>query len=64
MRVVSGNPTAVEIAVLTAVVAAVSGGGDEPSPPAPTSLWSRTSRVPGHRLPPGPGAWRASGLPH
>ncbi len=65
LRVVSGNPTPEEIAVITAVVAAASAGGDGATgPPAPSSsVWGRSSRAPGHRPAPGPGAWRVSGLP-
>lgn len=62
LRVVRGNPTPEELAALLAVVA--SRGAAAPAPePAPPSRWA--SRAAGLRRPlsPGPGAWRASGLP-
>ena len=64
LRVLSGNPTAEETAVLIAVVAAASGGGEGAAAPAPgRSLWRDSTKAPGHRITPGPGAWRASTLP-
>jgi hypothetical protein len=59
LRVVRGNPSAEELAALVAVVATRAAAA-EPEPPA-RPLWGR----PGLRpvLTPGPGAWRASGLP-
>ena len=60
LRVVRGEPSAEELAALVAVVVA------RASAPAPVaapvrSLWGRpVLRTP---LSPGPGAWRASGLP-
>ncbi|WP_109472238.1 acyl-CoA carboxylase subunit epsilon [Ornithinimicrobium cavernae] len=65
LRVVSGKATPEEIAVLVAVLTAASAGGNGGAAPSPRrSLWSDASRVPGSRVAPGPGAWRASGLPH
>ena len=62
LRVVRGEPTPEELAALIAVVSARAAGGDDAQPPAPPSLWARPQlRAP---LAPGPGAWRASGLPH
>jgi hypothetical protein len=62
LRVVRGNPTPEELAALLAVVAA-RGGAAQETEPAPPSRWA--SRASGLRRPlsPGPGAWRASGLP-
>lgn len=64
LRVVAGDPTAEELAALAAVLAAGSSGStatsDERRPP---SLWKASGRVSQHRPAPGPGAWRASGLP-
>jgi hypothetical protein len=62
LRIVRGDPTDEEIAALIAVLGAVSAPA-APGPPAPRSAWAdpeRRLRVPLH---PGPGAWRASGLP-
>ncbi|HWH30484.1 MAG TPA: acyl-CoA carboxylase subunit epsilon [Mycobacteriales bacterium] len=61
LRVVRGNPTPEEIAALVAVLA-LRGPAVEPEP-VPPSRWA--SRAAGLRRPlsPGPGAWRASGLP-
>lgn len=64
LRVLSGNPTAEETAVLIAVVAAASGSSAGAHTPAPgRSLWRDSTKAPGHRIAPGPGAWRASALP-
>jgi hypothetical protein len=59
LRVVRGNPDDTELAVLTAVVSALSavapGSSDEPATP---SQWGKTQlRQP---LTPGPSAWRYS----
>ena len=61
LRVVRGNPTPEQLAALVAVVAS-RGSAAEPEPAVP-SRWA--SRAAGLRRPltPGPGAWRASGLP-
>ena len=61
LRVVRGTPTPEELAAVIAMVASRGGAPAEPAPAAP-SLWSRPQlRGP---LTPGPGAWRASALPH
>ena len=61
LTVVRGEPTPEQLAALVAVLAARSGGA-EPAPVAAAPLWSAPQlRSPLH---PGPGAWRASGLPH
>ncbi|GIJ70289.1 acyl-CoA carboxylase subunit epsilon [Virgisporangium ochraceum] len=61
LRVLAGDPTAEELAAVTAVLLATSGADEPAEVPAP-SRW-RTSAVPGAAGRPGPGAWRASGLP-
>ena len=64
LRVVRGTPSAEELAALVAVVAARASAVAEPEPPA-RPLWGRPvlrSTAP-HSPTPGPGAWRASGLP-
>jgi hypothetical protein len=62
LRVVRGTPDDVELAALTAVVAALASRTEET--PAPrTSLWAdRAGRQRG-MLRPGPGAWRAAFQP-
>lgn len=62
LRVVSGDATPEEIAAIVAVLTAAS-GEDAAAPPTRRSLWTDSARVPGSRLSPGPGAWRASALP-
>jgi hypothetical protein len=62
LRVVRGEPTADEVAALVAVLAARAAAAPEP-PARPRSLWrDRTALLRTQRMP-GPGAWRASGLP-
>lgn len=63
LRIVRGTPDDAELAALTAVVAAAASAEREPDKPRRRSAWAdRTAlvRAPHH---PGPGAWRASGLP-
>ena len=60
LRVVRGNPSPEELAALVAVVAARASTGADAEPPA-RPLWGRPVLRPS--LTPGPGAWRASGLP-
>ncbi len=60
LRVLAGDPSAEELAAVTTVLLLTS-GADEPAE-VPVSRW-RTSAIPGTAGRPGPGAWRASGLP-
>lgn len=64
LRVVRGTPDDHELAALTAVLAGLASNAGAPPAPPRRSLWAD----PGARLRPavhpGPGAWRASGLPH
>ncbi|MEJ7629915.1 MAG: acyl-CoA carboxylase subunit epsilon [Nocardioidaceae bacterium] len=64
LRVVSGHPTAEELAALVVVVSTrgVASGPDEtlPAPPA----WSAPSRLVRRPLLPGPDGWRRHLLPH
>jgi len=62
LRVVSGDPTPQELAALLAVVGARSGGAAEPAPAA-SSAWAAREPLLRRPVHPGPGAWRASGLP-
>jgi hypothetical protein len=60
LRVVRGNPSAEELAALVAVVA-TRASDRTASGPSARPLWGRPVLRP--VLTPGPGAWRASGLP-
>lgn len=64
LRIVRGTPDELELAALTAVIAsaASSAGGGEPKP-VRRSLWADPTARVRRPLHPGPGAWRASGLP-
>ena len=63
LRVVKGEPTPEELAALVAVVSAkaAAAGETQPARPSNWAAYWRSVRTP---LPAGPGAWRASGLPH
>ena len=61
LRVVAGNPTPDEIAVVVSVLAARASAGAEEHPQF--SLWARKSRNVRPVLRPGFGAWRASYMP-
>lgn len=63
LRVVRGEATPEEVAALVVVLAAASDAG-EPEPPRPPSRWTSRPHGPRGPLHPGPGAWRASALPH
>jgi hypothetical protein len=61
LRVVSGSPTAEELAVLAAVVAVAAAAGPPETPPAPPhGRWSDPVWSVRHPITPGPGAWRAA----
>ena len=65
LRVVSGSPTAEELAVVTALVSAAAtagdGGRDGDAPTPPRGTWSDPARAVRETLRPGPNAWRSSG---
>lgn len=63
LRVVSGDPTPEELAALLAVVAARASTAPAEAPTTP-SHWTARGALLRRPLHPGPGAWRASGLPH
>ncbi len=60
LRVVSGSPTDEELAVLTAVVAATSGGDVPPVERVRRGGWSDPAARLRPPLTPGPNAWRSS----
>ena len=60
LRIVRGDASAEDVAVLTALLAAA-GGGDEPAAPTPRGGWRDPARLHRRQLHPGPGAWRSSG---
>jgi acyl-CoA carboxylase epsilon subunit len=62
IRVVSGQPSAEELAAVVAVLAAA-GGAASPPPRARLSLWAARERGLRGPIHPGPGAWRATYLP-
>ena len=61
LRVVAGDPTPDELAVVVAVLSTRARAGNEESPQF--SLWARKSRNVRPALRPGFGAWRASYMP-
>ena len=63
LTVVRGEPTQQQLAALVAVVAGRA-CGSAPQQEAAPSLWSSPADRMRPPLAPGPGAWRASGLPH
>ena len=66
LRVVSGDPSAAELAALVAALAAVAAAGGEGAgaPTRPTSQWAHPARAVGMPPRPAPHAWRAASWPH
>ena len=60
LRVISGSPTPEELAVVTALVAASGGGGEEPAPRVRRGGWSDPQALHRREVVPGPNAWRSS----
>ena len=58
LRIVRGEPTAEELAVVTALVSVAGSDADEPSPPV-RGRWNDPARSLRQPLYPGCGAWRA-----
>jgi len=63
LRIVRGEPTDDEVAALVTVVAALAARTAGTTPPASRSQWRNRARNIRPPIGPGPGAWRASGLP-
>jgi hypothetical protein len=60
LRIVRGEPTPEELAVVTALVTAAAGAGEHAAPPVQRGRWADPAwgmRIP---LDAGPGAWRNS----
>jgi hypothetical protein len=62
LTIVNPDATPEEVAALIAVFSSL--GGATTPPKKPTSTWAAHSRKMRTTLRRGPGAWRASGLPH
>ncbi|MCW2657298.1 MAG: acetyl/propionyl-CoA carboxylase, epsilon subunit [Jatrophihabitans sp.] len=60
LRIVKGDPTPEELAALTALVAAASGGAKAAAPRERRGGWNDPSLQRRHPLIPGPNAWRAA----
>jgi hypothetical protein len=63
LRVVRGEPTDEELAALVAVVTAKSAAAAAAAEEPARSQWRNRSRNIRPPIGPGPGSWRASGLP-
>ena len=63
LRIVRGEPDDAELAALVAVVAGLGSGGEGEKAVERRSAWGDPARRVRGVLRPGPGAWRASGLP-
>jgi hypothetical protein len=63
LRVVAGNPTREEVAVVVSVLQAVAAGAAPAPEPVRLSSWSDRARGLRRRPAPGPTTWRDSGLP-
>jgi hypothetical protein len=59
LRIVRGEPTAEELAVITAVMSAAGGDTDE-TPPPQRGRWNDPALALHRPLTPGPGGWRGS----
>jgi hypothetical protein len=66
LTVVRGAPTAADVAAVTVVIGALARGGNQrPLPQRPGGArWAARDRLMRPPLSAGPGAWRASALPH
>ena len=62
LRVVSGDPTPAELAIIVALVSARASAG-KPSEPKRLSLWASKGRQTRPSLGAGFGSWRASSMP-
>jgi Acyl-CoA carboxylase epsilon subunit len=62
LRIVRGEPTAEELAVVTAVMTAAAGSAESVAEPPAATRGRWNDPAAGHRRPwnPGPGAWRAA----
>lgn len=63
LRIVAGNPTPEEVAVVVSVLSAVASAGSSPAEPLAVRSWTSKARALGTWADPGPTRWRDSGLP-
>lgn len=63
LRVVGGDPSPEDLAALTVVLAAASGGDEPASETGSRSAWNDPVRLVRRPVRPGPDGWRASTLP-
>ena len=63
LRVIAGNPTPEEVAVVVSVLGAVAAAAEPEPEPVRLRNWSNRARALGKRPAPGPTTWRDSGLP-
>jgi hypothetical protein len=65
MLVIDGNATAEEVAAVVAVLQGIAAAAASAAPERrPRSRWAHPARGVRRPVHPGPGAWRASALPH
>ena len=64
LRVVSGDPSPEELAVVVAVLSAAASGGGPETAPEGLSRWADRAALVRAPLPSGPGAWRSSARGH
>ncbi len=63
LRVIAGNPSPDEVAVVVSVLSAVAASGAPAAQPIRLGSWSNRARALRRRPAPGPTTWRDSGLP-
>ncbi len=64
LHVIHGSPTAEELALLTAVVAAASDGAPDQQPATRRGGWNDPAAMHRSQLYPGANGWRAAALPY
>ena len=64
LRIIRGSASPEEIAAVVAVLASRSATAAKPPDTEPSRGWTNRADALRRPLAPGPGAWRASGMPH